>query len=106
MYRNTRVDQAYHLLIEGKTPAEVRADINIELTEWNDMLHSDKFRKMFRAGVSSPLGLIQEIEIELFEALRLRDANPLHWKQKEDLNQKINNLSVRYSTFLIPKPPK
>lgn len=109
MYRNTIADQAYHLLIEGKTPAEVRTSLKIELHQWNELLKSKKILKLYEFGLASSSELISTIEAELWQALgewehyKANRWKVLHWKQKQDLSTRINNLKTRYATFCLPK---
>ena len=101
------IEQAFQLIIEGYTKSEIRAKLGLDRSQWAAVLESPKLRKLFDVPVSSAYGLINEIEIELFNALEaynsLRGKKGVSVvKERLLLSQRIENLSFRYKNFIMP----
>jgi len=101
------IEQAFQLIIEGYTKSEIRAKLGLDRSQWAAVLESPKLRKLFDVPVSSAYGLINEIEIELFNSIEAYNLlkgkkGVTVAKERLILNQRIENLSFRYKNFIMP----
>ncbi len=100
------IEQAFQLIIEGYTKSEIRAKLGLDRSQWAAVLESPKLRKLFDVPVSSAYGLINEIEIELFNTIdaynSLKEKKGATAKERLILSQRIENLSFRYKNFIMP----
>ena len=107
MEEDNIVERVFQLIIEGNTKSEIRAKIGMDRPQYAKLLESPKLRKLFDVPVTSATGLIGEMEQELFDCLRiyhsLKDKKGIKAVEERRLmSQRIENLSVRYTNFILP----
>lgn len=101
---NGTAEKAFQLIVEGYTKSEIRAHLGLSAMQWAAVIESPQMRKLFTLPSVSAFGLAAEIEEELFSALRAYNSMDIDItdKEREVLAKRIDKLSHRYSTFLLP----
>ena len=100
------IEKIFTLVVEGYTKTEIRVKLGLSYNQWQDILSSTEMKQLFYMPIVSPLGLIEEIEQELWSAIKM-------YNSKDDINlpvndgkfvlyQRIEQLSKRYISFVVP----